>query len=47
MPEEVSSSIQVFNPCFINDIKDLCTNKVYEKSCPVVHAYNNEKKVLH
>ncbi len=43
-PEEVPSSTQVFNPRFVDDIKDSCTDKVYKKSCLVVHPYNNEKK---
>lgn len=30
--EEVLSSIQVFNSCFIDEIKDLCSNKVIKKS---------------
>ena len=45
-PEEVPSSTQVFNPRFVHNIKDPCTDKVYEKSRSAVHAYNDEKKGL-
>lgn len=44
--EEVLSSRPVFNSSLVNNIKDLCTNKAYKKSCPVLHTYNNEKKNL-
>ncbi len=46
MPEEVPSSTQVFNSSLVDNIKDPCTDKAYEKSRPVVHAYNDEKKNL-
>ena len=46
IPEEVLSNTQVFNSSLVDNIKDPCTNKVYEKSRPVVHAYNDEKKNL-
>ena len=46
MPEEVSSSTQVFNSSLVDNIKDPCNDKVYEKSRPVVHTYNDEKKNL-
>lgn len=46
MPEEVPSNTQVFNSCFVDDIKDLCIDKADEKSCSVVYAYNDEKKNL-
>ncbi len=45
-PEEVPSSTQVFDSRFVDDIKDPCTDKAYEKSRPVVHVYNDEKKNL-
>ncbi len=45
-PEKVPSSTQVFNPRFVDYIKDPCTDKVYKKSRLVVHAYNDEKKSL-
>lgn len=41
MPKKVLSSIQIFNSCFINDIKNLCTDKADKKSCLFVHAYND------
>ncbi len=46
MPEQVPSSTQVFNSSLVNDIKDPCTDKAYEKNRLVVHAYNDEKKNL-
>ncbi len=45
-PEEVPSSTQAFNPCFVDYIKDPCIDKVNKKSRPIVHAYNVEKKSL-
>lgn len=44
--EVIPSSTQVFNSCFVDYIKDLYTDKANEKSCPVVHTYNNKKKKL-
>lgn len=44
MPEEMLSSIQVFNFSLYNDIKNPCIDKAYEKSCPIIHTYNNKKK---
>ena len=38
-PEEIPSNTQVFNSSLVDNIKDLCTNKV-------VHAYNDKKKNL-
>ena len=46
MPKENQKNTQVFNFHFINSIKDLYTNKAYEKSCLVMHTYNNRKKNL-
>lgn len=45
MSELVSNSIQVFNYHFLDDIKDLCTNN--KKIHPVVHTYNDEKKITY
>ena len=42
--KKVSGSIQVFNFCFIDDIKDICTNKANDKSCYIMYTYNNKKK---
>lgn len=44
--EKIISIIQVFNYCFVDNIKNSCINKVYKKSCPFMYAYNNEKKNL-
>lgn len=46
MLEKVLSNIQVFNSYFVNKIKNLYTDKVYKKSCPVIYTYNNGKKNL-
>lgn len=46
MSEEVSNSIEVFYSYFINNIKFLCIDKAYKKSCPVLYIYNNKKKIL-
>ena len=46
MSEEVLSSTQVFNSSLVDNIKDPCNDKVYEKSRSLVHTYNNEKKNL-
>lgn len=47
MPEEVSNNTQIFNSSLVDNISDPCIDKAYEKSCPVVHAYNNKKKILY
>ncbi len=44
--EEVPSRTQVFNSSLVDNIKNLYTDKTYEKNRPVVHAYNNSKKNL-
>ncbi len=46
MLEEVLSSTQVFNSSLVDNIKDPCTDKAYEKNRPVMHTYNDEKKNL-
>lgn len=46
IPEEVPSSTQVFNSCFVDEIKDPYTDKAYKKSYLVVYTYNNKKKNL-
>ncbi len=46
IPEQVISSTQVFNTSFVDNIKDLCTDKAYEKNRLVVYTYNDEKKNL-
>ena len=45
-PEKVPSSSQVFDFRFVDEIKDPCIDKAYEKSCPVIPAYNDEEKNL-
>lgn len=42
--EKVSSCSQSFHPCYFNDIKDLCTDKAYERSCLIMHVYNDKQK---
>lgn len=41
MLKEVLSNIQVFNFCFINNIKDLYIDKSNKKICLIIYAYNN------
>lgn len=41
MSEEVPNNIQIFSFGFIDNIKDLCTNKANKKSCLVTHTYND------
>lgn len=43
--ENILSITQVFNYCFVNKIKDSCTNKAYEKCCLVVYTYNKKEKI--
>ena len=40
------SNTQIFDPCLAEEIKDPCTDKAYNKSRPVMQAYNNEKENL-
>lgn len=44
MLEKDSSSIQIFNSSFVDDIKDLYINKTNKKSYLVVYTYNDKKK---
>ena len=45
-PEKILSNTQVFDPCLVDEIKDPCTDKAYDKSRPVMQAHNNEKENL-
>lgn len=45
--KKVSSSIQIFNSSFINDMKNLCIDKTYKKSCLVMYTYKDKKKILY
>ncbi len=38
MPKQVSSNNQVFNSSFVENIKDLYTDKAYIKNRPIVYA---------
>lgn len=42
--KEFSSGIQVFNSCYVNDIKNLALHKNYKKSCLVIKTNNNKNK---
>lgn len=44
--EKVLSITKVFNSRFFDNIKDLYIDKVYKKSCLIMHIYNCEKKNL-
>lgn len=44
MSEEIKNSIQSYNSYFLDDEKDLCTNKAYKKCHLVIHTYNDKKK---
>ena len=46
IPKKVLNSTQVFNSCFVDDIKDPCTNKADQKRHQIVYFYNYEKKNL-
>lgn len=46
MLEKDSSSIQIFNSSFVDDIKDLYINKTNKKSYLVVYTYNDKKKIF-
>lgn len=46
MYEKIPNNTQSLNFYFVNDIKYLCTDKTYEKSCLVIHTYNDKKKNL-
>ena len=43
-PEEILNNTKSLNSHFLDDITDLYTDKAYEKSQLVIHAYNDEKK---
>jgi hypothetical protein len=42
----VPKSIKIFNFRFINEIKNIKTNKIFEKSRLVVQVYNNLEKSI-
>ena len=42
--KEVPNGRQVLNFCFVDEIKNLYTNKAYEKSCLVVKTNNKKDK---
>lgn len=45
-PKEIPNNAQVFNPCYMDEIKDPYTKKVYEKTCPVIQTFHNNNKIL-
>ena len=44
--KDVPSNVQIFNSGFVDKIKNLGTNKAYEKSKLVIQAYNDQVKDL-
>lgn len=44
--EEILSNWQIFDFYFVNKIKDLYTDKVYEKICAIIQVYKNNDKNL-
>lgn len=42
--DSISSNARIFNSCFVDKIKNLGTDKVYEKSWLFVQTYNNKEK---
>ena len=44
--EEISSSIQVLNSCFVDEIQNPGIHKVYEKSCLVLQTGNDKNNNL-
>ena len=42
--EEILSSIQILNSGFYDNIKNPYIDKANKRSCPIIYAYNNEKK---
>lgn len=42
--KNISINIQFINSQFNNEIKNIDTNKTFEKSCLVIQAYNNFNK---
>lgn len=45
-PKDVPADARVFNPRFVDEIKNAGTDKAFEKSCLVVQAYNYLNKDL-
>ena len=43
---DILSNAQIFNFYFVDKVKHVGTNKVYEKSWLIIQAYNNQKKDL-
>ena len=45
-PQKIPSSLQVFDFHFVDEIKNPYIDKVYKKSRPIIHVYNDEEKNL-
>lgn len=44
IPDKIPENIQVFNFYFVDNIKDLCTDKANKKSWLFINANNDKKK---
>lgn len=42
--EEILTNIEIFNPRFVDEIKDPYTKKTYEKICLNIQIYNDKNK---
>jgi hypothetical protein len=43
---DVPERVKLFNLCFVDEVKNAGTSKVFEKLCLVVQAYNDYKKEI-
>ena len=43
--KNIRSKAWIFNSCFVNKIKNLKTDKAYEKIWLIVYVYKNKKKI--
>ena len=44
--KNIPSNAQIFNSCFVDKVKNVVTDKAYEKSRLVVQVYNDQEKNL-
>lgn len=43
--KNISSNVQIFNSRFVDEVKNISTNKAYEKSLLILLAYKIKRKI--
>lgn len=42
IPKKIPSNTQILKPCFVDKIKDICTEKAHKNICLVIQTNNNK-----